>query len=126
MEERAKGSAATISENGRARVFVLDQMIKLYLNAGSEAERIFILNMLPEIVRHLAESVDGMHIDRLTVIDSGGAGSGVASTASQYPAAIIKLTEQIEAATGVNILSRLGAAQAAEPAAKPEAGEKKR
>jgi flotillin len=126
MEERAKGSAATISENGRARVFVLDQMIKLYLNAGSEAERIFILNMLPEIVRHLAESVDGMHIDRLTVIDSGGAGSGVASTASQYPAAIIKLTEQIEAATGINILSRLGAAQAAEPAAKPEAGEKKR
>jgi flotillin len=109
MEERAKGAAASISEDGRARVFVLDQMIKLYLGAGSEAERIFILNMLPEIIRELAQSVDGMEIDRLTVIDSGDRGSGVASTASQFPAAVIKLTEQIEAATGVNILSRLGA-----------------
>lgn len=109
MEQRAKGAAASISEDGRARVFVLDQMIKLYLGAGSEAERIFILNMLPEIIRELAQSVDGMQIDRLTVIDSGDRGSGVASTASQFPAAVIKLTEQIEAATGVNILSRLGA-----------------
>lgn len=109
MEERAKGAAATITEDGRARVFVLDQMIKLYQGAGSEAERIFILNMLPEIIEELAQSVDGMQIDRLTVIDSGADSSGgVASVASQYPAAIIKLTEQIEAATGINILSKLG------------------
>jgi flotillin len=108
MEERAKGAAASITEDGRARVFVLDQMIKLYQSAGTEAERIFILNMLPELVRDLAQSVDGMTIDRLTVIDSGEGGTGVASTASQFPAAIIKLTEQIEAATGVNILSKLG------------------
>jgi len=115
MEERAKGAAASITEDGRARLFVLDEMIKLYLNAGTEAERIFILNMLPEIIRDLAKSVDGMQIDRLTVIDSGEGGTGVAKTASQFPAAIIKLTEQIEAATGVNILSRLQAADSAKP-----------
>jgi flotillin len=107
MEERAKGTAASITEDGRARVFVLEQMIKLYLNAGSEAERIFILNMLPDIIRELASTVEGLEIERLTVIDSGD-GRGVANAAGQLPAAIIKLTEQIEAATGVNILSRLG------------------
>ena len=119
MEERAKGAAASITEDGRARVFVLDQMIKLYQSAGTEAERIFILNMLPELVRDLAQSVDGMNIDRLTVIDSGEGGTGVASAASQFPAAIIKLTEQIENATGVNILSKLGSSA---PVAEAEKG----
>jgi flotillin len=100
-EQLAKGVAASIVEDGKARVYVLEQMIKLYLGAGSEAERIFILNMLPDIIRDLAKTVEGIDIDRLTVIDSGE-GTAVASTANQLPAAVIKLTEQIEAATGVN------------------------
>ncbi len=110
-EELAKGVAASIVEDGRARVFVLEQMIKLYLGAGSDAERIFILNMLPEIIKDIAKTVEGIDIDRLTVIDSGE-GAGVASTANQLPAAVIKLTEQIESATGINILSKLGKGEA--------------
>ena len=109
-EQRAKGVASTIAEDGRARLFVLEQMIKLYQGAGNEAERIFVLNMLPDIVREITKSVEGMEIGKVTVIDSGDRGSGVASAASQLPAAVIKLTEQIEAATGINILSRLGSA----------------
>jgi len=107
-EQRAKGSAASISEDGRARLFVLDETIKLYRGAGTEAERIFILNMLPEIIREISRSVQGMDIDKVTVIDSGGHGTGVGNAASQLPEAIIKITEQIETATGVNILSKLG------------------
>jgi len=107
-EQRAKGTAATITEDGKARLYVLDQTIKLYQQAGTEAERIFILNMLPDIIREIAKSVEGIDIDKVTVIDSGGRGTGVASAAGQLPEAIIKLTEQIETATGVNILSRLG------------------
>lgn len=106
-EQRAKGSAAKITEDGRARLFVLEETIKLYLNAGSQAERIFILNMLPDIIKEITGAVDGMSIDKVTVIDSGG-GKGVANAAGQLPTAIIQLTEQIEAATGINILSRLG------------------
>lgn len=106
-ELRAKGAAASILENGTANLTVLDRMIQLYGKAGSDAERIFILNMLPELVKELAASVEHIKIDKLAVIDSGKAGSGVASAAAQFPEAIIKLTEQIETATGVNILSRL-------------------
>jgi flotillin len=105
-EQRAKGSAATIVEDGRARMFVLEQMILLYQKAGTEAERIFILNMLPELIREITKSVENIDIDRMTIIDSGR--GGVAAAATQFPEAIIKLTEQIETATGVNILSRLG------------------
>ena len=106
-ELRAKGAAATILENGNANLAVLDRMIQLYGKAGSDAERIFILNMLPELIRELAGSVEKIKIDKMSVIDSGRSGSGVASAASQFPEAIIKLTEQIETATGVNILARL-------------------
>jgi len=106
-EQRAKGVAASITEDGRARMFVLEQMILLYQKAGNEAERIFILNMLPELIREITRSVENIDIEKMTVIDSGG-GGGVANAASQFPEAIIKLTEQIETATGINILSRLG------------------
>jgi flotillin len=108
-EQRAKGTAASITEDGRARLYVLEETIKLYQGAGTEAERIFILNMLPDIIREITKSVGAMDIDKVTVIDSGGKGTGVATAAGQLPEAIIKLTEQIETATGVNILSRLGA-----------------
>ncbi|HET9064357.1 MAG TPA: SPFH domain-containing protein [Gemmatimonadales bacterium] len=106
-EQRAKGVAATIAEDGRARLFVLEQTIKLYQGAGTEAERIFILNMLPDIIRDISQSVGDMKIDKVTVIDSGNNGSGVGKAAGQLPSAIIQITEQIENATGVNILSRL-------------------
>jgi len=107
-EQRARGSAASIAEDGKARLYVLDETIKLYQSAGTEAERIFILNMLPDIIHEIAKSVEEIDIDKVTVIDSGGQGTGVATAAGQLPEAIIKLTEQIETATGVNILSRLG------------------
>ena len=56
-EQRAKGSAAKISEDGRARLFVLEETIKLYKGAGTEAERIFILNMLPDIIKEITLSL---------------------------------------------------------------------
>jgi len=118
-ELRAKGIASSILENGNANLAVLDRMIQLYAGAGTDAERIFILNMLPELIREMVKSVEHIRIDRLSVIDSGAAGTGVASAAVQFPEAVIKLTEQIENATGVNILSRLQRPAAAVPDALP-------
>ena len=106
-EQRAKGAAAKIAEDGRARLMVLEETIKLYQGAGSEAERIFILNMLPDIIEDISRSVGEMNIEKVTVIDSAGEGAGVGKAAGQLPSAIIQITEQIENATGVNILSRL-------------------
>ena len=46
------------------------------------------------------------------IIDSGGGtpggGHGLSRVVNQFPAAVISLSEQIENATGVNILSSLG------------------
>jgi flotillin len=107
MELEAKGEAASIVEDGAARVRILREMIATYKDAAGDGERVFMLNMLPDIVRELARTVDKVTVDRVSVIDAGGNGhgSGLGRFVSQFPAAVVSLSEQIENATGVSILS---------------------
>jgi flotillin len=110
MELEAKGAAASIVEDGEAKVRVLKKMIATYQSASGEGEKIFMLNMLPEIIAQLVKTVDRVTIDKVSVIDSGGGnghGTGIGRFVSQFPAAVISLSEQIENATGVNIMSGL-------------------
>jgi flotillin len=109
LELKARGEAAKIIEDGAAQVKVLQQLTEQYRAAGSDAQDIFVLNMLPELVEQITDTVKGIDIDRITVIDGGNGSSGNAlpSMVGQMPAAVISITEQIEAATGVNILDAL-------------------
>jgi flotillin len=117
MELEAKGEAASIVEDGQAKVRVLKEMIETYKAAAGDGEKVFMLNMLPDIVRELAQTVDKVTVDRVSIIDSGGNGngSGLGRFVSQFPSAVISLSEQIENATGVDILSAFGSAAAARP-----------
>jgi flotillin len=110
MELEARGNAASIIEDGEAQVRVLKAMIETYKSANGDGEKIFMLNMLPEIIQELARTVDKVTVDKVSVIDAGGNGhhSGLSRFVNQFPAAVISLSEQIENATGVNILSSLG------------------
>jgi flotillin len=131
MEHEARGAAAHILEDGQAKVRVLKEMIETYRSAAGDGEKVFMLNMLPDLVRELAQTVDKVTVDKVSVIDAGGNGaaSGLGRFVNQFPAAVIALSEQIETATGVNILSslnghraeptasRVPAARAAEPTA---------
>ncbi len=121
-ELEAKGLAASIIEDGAAQIEVFNRLVKQYRDAGPEAEKIFVLNMLPELVSKITDTVKGVKIDRVSVIDSGGS-EGLPAIMSQLPASVIKITEQIENATGVNILSALNQAPAA-PEAEPEVAAK--
>jgi flotillin len=109
MEQEAKGSAAPIIEEGLARMRVLSEMVKTYQSAKGEGEKVFMLNMLPEIVSELVETVKKVSIEKVTVIDSGSSdgkgGGGVGRFVNQLPGMVISLAEQIETATGVKILS---------------------
>jgi flotillin len=109
MELEAKGEAASILEDGRAKVEVLRQMIGTYQSAAGAGDRVFMLNMLPDLVRELAQTVDKVTVDRVSVIDSGGNGqaSGLGRFVTQFPGAVVALAEQIETATGVDILGAL-------------------
>ncbi len=106
---RANGEAAAIIADGEAQVAVLQKLTEQFKAAGSDAQQIFLLNMLPDLVAQITGTIEGIDIDRITVIDQGGhPGNGaLPGLVSQMPAAVIAITEQIEAATGVNILSAL-------------------
>lgn len=103
---KAQAEAAPIIEEGRARAEALRLIMEAFREAGPEAERAYVLNMLPSIVSTFAESVKAVDIDRLTVIDSGD-GKATRSAMQTLPAGIVGLVEQVENATGVNLLSGL-------------------
>ncbi len=106
-ELEAKGRAAKIVEDGAAQIEVFHRLVQQYQAAGEDAQRIFVLNLLPELVDKIVGTIDNVAIDRVSVIDSGTGGQGLPGILSQFPAAVVKITEQIENATGVDILSGL-------------------
>ncbi len=111
MELEARGQAASIIENGNANIEVFQRMAAEFTSAGPNARDVMLLNMLPDLVEHITDTVSGIDIDKVTVIDGGsssdGSGGGVGSVAGQFPAAVISVVEQIETATGVNLLEVL-------------------
>jgi len=115
-ELEAKGNAASIIEDGAAQIEIFNRLVQQYRAAGPDAEKIFVLKMLPELVEQIVGTVKGVAIDKVSVIDSGnGHGDGIPGVLAQLPASVIRITEQIENATGVNILSALNKQPAAEP-----------
>lgn len=108
MELEARGAAAKIVEDGNAQIAVFQRLVEQYQAAGEDAQRIFVLNMLPELVDKIVGTVEGLSIDKVSVIDSGNGSRTIPGLLGQLPASVISLTEQIENATGINILSGLG------------------
>lgn len=106
-ELAAKGDAAKIIEEGNAQVEVFKRLVTQYQDAGADAQRIFVLRMLPELVDKIVSTVSSVDIERVSIIDSGGQGSGVPGFMGQLPAAVIGLAEQLENATGVDLLKAM-------------------
>jgi flotillin len=103
----AEADAASIIEDGKAEVEVFQRLVEQYRDAGPDAQRIFVLNMLPDLEDRIVSTVEGIEIERISVIDSGGQGSGIPGVLGQLPAAVINLAEQLETATGVDILGAM-------------------
>ena len=118
-EEVAKGNAARILEDGQAEVEVLRQKLALWHEAGSDAERLFLIQMLPDILAQVVNTVDNLKIDKLTVVDSGQ-GSGVPSVFNQIAGSTPALLESLKASTGIDIAGMLSRAASAPQAANPE------
>lgn len=115
-EEVAKGNAARIFEDGQAEVNVLAKKLQLWKEAGSDAERLFLIQMLPDILKEVIKTVDNLKIDKLTVVDSGqgGSGNGVPAVFSQIAGATPALLESLKASTGVDIAGLLSRASASQ------------
>lgn len=106
-EEIAKGNAARIQEDGEAEVEVLRKKLALWQQAGSDAERLFLLQMLPDILKEVVKTVDNLKIDKLTVVDSGQSGQGIPAVFNQIAGATPALLESLKATTGVDVAALL-------------------
>ncbi len=108
-EEIAKGDAARILEDGQAEVAVIAKKLELWKNAGADAERLFLIQMLPDILKQVVQTVDNLKIDKITVVDSGtgGGNTGVPAVFSQIAGATPALLESLKASTGVDIAGML-------------------
>ena len=104
----AQASAASIIEDGKAQVEIFRRITDQYQIAGEDGQRIFVLNMLPELIDKIVSVVQDINIERVAVVDSGGSESGaIPGFLSQLPATVAGLTEQIGALTGVDILGAM-------------------
>jgi len=106
----AQAAAASIIEDGKAQVEIFRRITDQYQIAGDDGQRIFVLNMLPELIEKIVSVVDNVSIDRVAVVDSGASNGGaIPGFVSQLPATVTGLAEQISAMTGVDILGAMRA-----------------
>ena len=117
---QAQAEAATIIEDGKAQVEVFKRLTDQYQAAGADGHDVLVLNMLPDLIDKIVATVANVSIDRVAVVDTGAGGGangngdadggsrgGIPGLMSQLPASLVAMTEQIEAATGVDILASL-------------------
>lgn len=104
---QARADAAHIVEEGNAQVEVFTRLTNQYKAAGTDAHDIFVLNMLPDLIEQIVSTVNGIDIDKMTVIDSGGDGQALPGLVKQLPQSVIAIAEQIQTATGVDIMGPL-------------------
>ncbi len=102
-EEVAKGNAARILEDGQAEVDILNRKLALWKQAGSDAEKLFLIQMLPDILKEVIKTVDNLKIDKLTVVDSGQTGQGIPGVFHQIAGATPALLESLKATTGIDV-----------------------
>jgi flotillin len=110
-EEQAIGAAARILEDGKAEVEVLRQKLALWNQAGADAERLFLIQMLPEIMSQVVGTVANLKIDKITVVDSGnGQAGGVPAVFRQIAGSTPALLESLKASTGIDVAGMLSRA----------------
>ena len=118
-EQNAKAAAAQIVAQGTATATVLKNLAATYRGSGTSARDVLLMQKLVPMLNRITQSMGSVKIDRLTVIGGGTGGGG--NLAGQ----LVSTTEQIKAATGIDvpqmIKDRFGAPAPA-PSPRPSSG----
>lgn len=66
--------------------------------------------MLPQIISNLTDTIKGINIDKITLVDSGTGedkNGTFSRLVSQIPGAVAQLSETVKTVTGVDILKSM-------------------
>jgi flotillin len=103
-EAQAKGDAAQIIEQGRATASAMGEIATTWREVGPSARNVFLMQKVADLTRIVMGTVKELKIDKLTVL--GGIGGGPGSNGAGGPdltGRLIAASEQIKAATGVDL-----------------------
>lgn len=107
-EQIAAGNAASIAEQGRARAEVLAWMNAVWRKAGADAQQIFFLRQLDEVLGPIVEAVKAVKVEDTSVVDSGD-GQNFAALLASRPTAVLEVMHRLSQITGLDL--RLGDSQ---------------
>jgi flotillin len=102
-EAQAKGDAANIVEQGRATAAAMQEIATSWRRVGENARQVFLMQKVDQLMRIVMSTAGDLKVDRLTVLGGGGAGEAGTDLAAK----LIGLSEQLKAATGVDVVSAL-------------------
>ncbi len=117
----AKGDAAPTEEQGKAVARVLEATAKAWRAMGPQAQEIYIIQHLEEIVGTIVKQANKISVDEVNVLDPGD-GSGLSSYAAAYPQAVAAILKALRETTGVDVTAILAGGSAGPtrpPAAHP-------
>jgi len=106
MELRSEGEASKILEDGKATAKAVELMLEQWQDGN--AQDLFLIRMLPELFDKATSVIsDNLHIEKLTILDSGDGGEGISNYVKNLTNSSVTLLEQLKNATGIDI-TKLG------------------
>jgi flotillin len=106
-EQQAMGQAAQVRSQGRAAADALGSLAAQYRESGGRATEALLLQKLGPIFEQLASTMQAVKVERLTVL-------GGQQGTPQLGAALFAASEQVKAATGLDLLAAAGAVRVPE------------
>jgi flotillin len=105
---QAQGRAAKITQDGRATVAVLNEMITTWKQGGTSARDIFLMQKLQTVMESLVTTIDQVKVDRITMLP------GNPNSRAQQA---VTLVEELKAGVGVDIPALMDKFASGSPAA---------
>ena len=100
-EASAKGAASKIIEQGRATAAAMQDIAVAWHDVGDNARNVFLLQKVDGLMKQVMQTVSGLKVEKLNVLGGiGGAGGGGGDMTGK----VIAASEQLKAATGVDLL----------------------
>jgi flotillin len=110
LEQAAKAAAAKILAQGRAGAEALTKLAASYKESGVRARDALLLQKLVPVFEQLTGTMKDMKIDRLTILGQPGGGGGGSvggggGGGGSVGLSVLTASEQIKAATGVDLVA---------------------
>ncbi|MGB0715339.1 MAG: flotillin family protein, partial [Phycisphaerae bacterium] len=98
---KAEGEAATVLEEGKARAAAIEQIGEA-IARNPEAINVMMLELMPDVVKEVAKSVNNIALGEVTVID-GGNGQAMAGASMGRARALSETLAMVENIVGVDL-----------------------